>query len=69
MQDVYIVGAARTPIGNFNGALAHVGAVELGKIATEESLKRAGLSVEDVDEVLMGCVCRPVWGRMSHVRF
>ncbi len=63
MQDVYIVGAARTPIGNFNGALAHVGAVELGKIATEESLKRAGLSVEDVDEVLMGCVLQAGLGQ------
>lgn len=63
MQDVYIVGAARTAIGNFNGSLEKVSAVELGRIVAEESLTRAGLSTQDVDEVLLGCVLQAGLGQ------
>ncbi len=63
MQDVYIVGAARTPIGSFNGSLEKVSAVELGRIVVEESLTRAGLSTQDVDEVLLGCVLQAGLGQ------
>ena len=56
MRDVVIVGAARTPIGSFLGALAPLTAPELGAIAIKEALERAGASPSDVDEVYMGCV-------------
>lgn len=51
---VYIVGAARTPIGNFNGSLASISAVELGSVALREALARASMKGDQVDEVFMG---------------
>jgi acetyl-CoA C-acetyltransferase len=56
MRDVVIVGAARTPIGSFQGVLAPLKAPELGAVAIKEALVRAGLGPADVNEVLMGCV-------------
>ena len=56
MRDVVIVGAARTPIGSFGGALKSVPARTLGAIAVKEAIKRAGIKAEDVDEVVLGCV-------------
>ncbi|MGH9380642.1 MAG: thiolase family protein [Thermoanaerobaculia bacterium] len=56
MQDIVIVGAARTPIGAFRGALAELPAPELGAVAIRGALARAGLEPEDVDQVAMGCV-------------
>jgi len=56
MRDVVIVGAARTPIGSFLGALASVPAVELGGIVIKEALRRASVPAETVDEVIMGNV-------------
>jgi acetyl-CoA C-acetyltransferase len=54
---VYLVSAARTPIGKFGGALAAVPAVELGGIAIRAAVERAGLPLDaPVDEVLMGQV-------------
>ena len=54
---VYIVGAARTPIGKFGGALAGVPAVELGAVAIRAAVERAGLAEGvAVDEVIMGQV-------------
>ena len=54
--EVVIVGAARTPMGGFQGALAGKSASELGAVAISAALKRAGIAASDVDEVLMGCV-------------
>jgi acetyl-CoA C-acetyltransferase len=51
-----IVGAARTPIGKFLGALSPLSAPELGGIAIREALKRSKVSAEDVQEVIMGHV-------------
>lgn len=51
---VYIVGAARTPIGNFNGSLASISAVELGSVALREALAKASVKGDQVDEVFMG---------------
>src|SRR5438477_12240644 len=51
-----IVGAARTPIGKFLGALSPLSAPELGAIAIREALKRSKVPVEDVQEVIMGHV-------------
>ena len=56
MRDVVIVGAARTPIGSFGGALKTVPARTLGAIAVKEAIKRAGVKPEDIDEVIMGTV-------------
>jgi len=56
MREVVIVGAARTPIGSFQGTLAPLKAPELGAIAIKEALVRAGLGPADVNEVLMGNV-------------
>ncbi len=56
MRDVVIVGAARTPIGSFLGALASVPAPRLGAVAIKEALARARVAPQDVSEVFMGCV-------------
>jgi acetyl-CoA C-acetyltransferase len=53
-EDIVIVSAVRTPVGSFNGALAPLAAHELGAIAVKESLDRAGVAAEDVDEVILG---------------
>jgi acetyl-CoA C-acetyltransferase len=53
-DDIVIVGAARTPVGAFNGAFANLPAHELGKVAIEAALKRAGVDGKDVSEVIMG---------------
>ena len=54
--DVFIVGAARTPIGKFLGGLAPLKASDLGAIAIKEAMSRARVGGNDVDEVLMGHV-------------
>src|ERR671910_2171528 len=55
--DVFIVSAARTPIGKFGGALAETPAVELGGVAIRAAVERAGLPEgTPIDEVLMGQV-------------
>ena len=56
MSDIVIVSAARTPVGSFNGALSSLPAHELGKIAIQAAVERAGISAADVDEVIMGQV-------------
>jgi acetyl-CoA C-acetyltransferase len=54
---VYLVSAARTPIGKFGGALSQVHAVELGGVAIRAAVERSGLPAETlIDEVLMGQV-------------
>ncbi|MBI5586200.1 MAG: acetyl-CoA C-acetyltransferase [Deltaproteobacteria bacterium] len=56
MEEVYIVSAVRTPIGAFNGALSGFTATELGSLVITEAVGRAGLTKEQVDEVIMGNV-------------
>ncbi|SPJ23915.1 acetyl-CoA C-acyltransferase [Palleronia abyssalis] len=53
---VVIVGAARTPMGSFMGALSKQSAPEMGSAAIRAALDRAGIAPDRVDEVLMGCV-------------
>ncbi len=53
---VVIVGMARTPMGSFQGELAGFTATDLGKAVIEEAVKRSGLKVDDIDDVIMGCV-------------
>ncbi|MCB9475373.1 MAG: acetyl-CoA C-acetyltransferase [Deltaproteobacteria bacterium] len=62
-KEVWIVGAARTPVGGFNGALASVPAPQLGAIAIKEAVSRAGVKPEDVDECIMGCVLPTALGQ------
>ena len=56
MQDVVIVGAARTAMGGFQGVFAETDAATLGGVAIEAALADAGLAPETVEELLMGCV-------------
>jgi hypothetical protein len=56
MSDIVIVSAARTPVGSFNGALSGLPAHELGRIAIQAAVERAGITAADVDEVIMGQV-------------
>jgi acetyl-CoA C-acetyltransferase len=56
MEDIVIVSAARTPVGSFNGAFATVPAHQLGVVAIKAALERAGLTPEEVDEVILGQV-------------
>ena len=63
MRDVVIVHAARTAVGTFGGALRDIPAVELGKIAVEEALKRAKIKPEQVEEVILGNVLQAGQGQ------
>jgi acetyl-CoA C-acetyltransferase len=56
MREVVIVSAARTAIGGFQGGLSSIPATDLGLFAMVEAMKRAGISPQDVDEVIMGNV-------------
>ena len=55
-MDVFLLSAARTPIGKFLGELADVPAPKLGAIALGEALKRANVAPGQVDEVILGNV-------------
>jgi len=55
-REVYIVSAARTPIGSFSGSLSSISATRLGSIAIKSAVERAGIKPEDVQEVFMGNV-------------
>src|SRR5215831_4944767 len=52
--EVVIVGAARTPIGRYGGALRNVHPAELGAVAARAAIERAGLTPDTIDEVLIG---------------
>ncbi|MCS7276775.1 MAG: acetyl-CoA C-acetyltransferase [Dehalococcoidia bacterium] len=56
MDEVFIVGAARTPIGSFGGSLTEVPAPKLAATAIAAALERSGLKPDQVDEVIMGNV-------------
>jgi len=62
MSDVVIAGAARTPVGAFNGSLSGLSAAELGTVAISSALERAGVPAADVDEVVMGQVLTAATG-------
>ncbi len=63
MNEVYIVAIARTPIGSMSGALSALSAVELGKQAIKEVINRAGITGDQVDEVIMGNVIQANTGQ------
>src|SRR6202007_956515 len=62
-DDIVIVGAARTAVGAFNGALGALPAHELGKAAIKEALGRAGLEPGRVSEVVMGQILTAAQGQ------
>jgi acetyl-CoA C-acetyltransferase len=63
MRKVFIAGDVRTPIGDLNGALASISAVELGRVAARESLRRAGADPDQIDEAIFGNVLQAGQGQ------
>jgi acetyl-CoA C-acetyltransferase len=63
LNEAVIISAARTPVGKFLGSLKGFTAPELGAIVVRESVKRAGIKPEEVDEVIMGCVIQAGLGQ------
>jgi acetyl-CoA C-acetyltransferase len=62
-RDAVIISAVRTPVGKFLGSLKGFKATDLGAIVVRESVRRAGVAPEDVDEVIMGCVVQAGLGQ------
>ncbi len=54
MNNVYILSAARTPIGKFGGSLASLSAVDMGVVAAKATLERAGVQPQQVEETIFG---------------
>ncbi|MGF1658712.1 MAG: acetyl-CoA C-acetyltransferase [Rubrimonas sp.] len=72
MTDIVIASAARTPVGSFNGAFAATSAIELGVVAVQAALARAGVAPQDVSETILGQVLTAGQGqntaRQTHVK-
>jgi len=62
-REAVIVSAVRTGTGKFQGALKNFKATELGAMVVREAVRRAGVSPEEVDEVIMGCVVQAGLGQ------
>src|SRR3712207_5173852 len=62
-REAVIISAARTPTGKFQGSLRSFTATQLGAMAVREAVRRSGVAVEDVDEVIMGCVIQAGLGQ------
>ncbi|KPQ06070.1 MAG: acetyl-CoA C-acetyltransferase [Rhodobacteraceae bacterium HLUCCA12] len=56
MQEVVIIGAARTPMGGFQGVFTDVSAADLGGAAIEAAIASAGIAPDRIEELIMGCV-------------
>jgi len=63
LREVVLAGACRTAIGKFHGTLSSVSAADLGAIVIKESVSRAGIKPEQVDEVFMGCILQAALGQ------
>src|SRR6266849_3138055 len=55
MKNVYLAGAVRTPIGRFGGTLASWTAADLGTAVAKESLRRAKIEPDQIDDSIWGC--------------
>lgn len=55
MKNIYLAASVRTPIGRFGGSLAEWSAADLGVAVARESLQRAGLRADQIDESIWGC--------------
>jgi acetyl-CoA C-acetyltransferase len=62
-KEAVIISAVRTPTGKFQGALKGFSATDLGAMVVRESVRRAGVRPEDVDEVILGCVIQAGLGQ------
>ncbi|HYG80582.1 MAG TPA: acetyl-CoA C-acetyltransferase [Pyrinomonadaceae bacterium] len=62
-REAVIVSAVRTPTGKFQGSLKDFSATDLGAMVVRESVRRAGVAPEEVDEVIMGCVIQAGLGQ------
>jgi acetyl-CoA C-acetyltransferase len=62
-KEVYVVSAVRTPIGSFGGVLKDMSATQLGAVAIKAAVEKAGISPDQVNEVLMGCVIQSNLGQ------
>ncbi|MEQ1943726.1 acetyl-CoA C-acetyltransferase [Mesorhizobium sp. VNQ89] len=60
---IVVAGAARTPVGSFNGAFANVPAHELGAVAVKEALVRSKVEAAEVDEVILGQILTAAQGQ------
>src|SRR5206468_10351222 len=54
IEDVFIVSAVRTPIGKFGGSLASLSAADMGVVAAQAAMERAGVRPEQVEETIFG---------------
>jgi acetyl-CoA C-acetyltransferase len=63
VKDIVIASAARTPVGSFNGVFATMAAHELGAIAIEGAINRAGIEPSEVKEVIMGQILTAAQGQ------
>ncbi|MBL7713284.1 MAG: acetyl-CoA C-acyltransferase [Chitinophagaceae bacterium] len=63
MKEVVIVSAVRTPMGSWGGSLKDFSATQLGGFAIKGAIDRIGLDVNEVNEVLMGCVMQANLGQ------
>lgn len=63
MKEVVIVSAVRTPIGSWGGSLKDFSATQLGSFAIKGAIERIGLDVNEVNEVIMGCVMQANLGQ------
>jgi acetyl-CoA C-acetyltransferase len=63
MKDIVIVGAARTPIGSFLGTLSSIPAPRLGATAIKCALENAGVSADQIEQVIMGNVLQAAVGQ------
>src|SRR3546814_11188934 len=63
MTDVVIAGAARNPVGSFNGSLSRLAASKLGALVIKEALKRAKVEAAAVDEDILGPTPPPREGK------
>ncbi len=62
-SEAVIISAVRTPTGKFMGALKDFTATQLGALVVSEAVRRAGVTPEEIDEVIMGCVIQAGLGQ------
>lgn len=63
MREVVIISAVRTPVGSFCGALGQIPAAQLGALVIKEAINKAGITVDQVDEVILGNVLQAGLGQ------
>jgi acetyl-CoA C-acetyltransferase len=68
MTEIVIAGAARTPVGSFNGSLSSVSAHYLGQVAIAEAMRRANVDAKEVSEVIMGQILSAGEGQTPRAR-